>query len=97
MKKKCDCENNCENKTDMDNAKNLAMLLGEFKVIAGDLRFLHGVLYDENGDEDERRKVQIATPYLETKFSFINDLLKDYSKYLPDELREKLKLESEVV
>ncbi len=76
--------------TKIDNTEHVADLLKCLKEIGGDLEFLHGIFIE---DEDFDRKVQIATPYLEAKINFINDLLDDYSKFLPDELRKGLGLE----
>jgi len=76
-----------------DNTQHLAEVLKDLKGIGGDLEFLHNILYEDQGPNDSFRKVQLATPYLETKVDLINNLLEDYSKHLPDELREKLHLE----
>ena len=77
----------------MDITEAMAMYLDAFNQVAGDLRFLHGVMHVENGDEDERRKVEIALPYLEQKAEMIETLVLDMARELPKELREKYKLE----
>lgn len=71
-------------------AKVLADVLGSLREIGGDLAFLHRILFDHNGVEDETRKVEIALPYLQNKIDFINTMLRDYVKNLPEALREGL-------
>jgi len=65
--------------------KDFADILGIMLEIRDDIVFTHALL--NVAEDDQRRRVDMACPYLANKVDVIQSALDDYKKYMTPELR----------